>query len=256
MTDISLISSLQHSLVKHLVKLRTDHTYRYENQLLVLEGIKPLKEVKTWVKKIFYTQDYYSVCEEFNCEKWEISDAILKKVSGMKNPEGLIAEVKMPVLASLTDQDTRVVVFDKINDPGNMGTLLRTALAFNWTTVFFMPDCCDPFNEKVLRAARGAHFKIKLCKGKGADIKSWIEHNQVQALAADIQGDSPEKFKHCTYSLIALGNEAQGVSEELKNLCKRVSLPMKGEMESLNVAVAGGILLYLLSDCSSHGNAL
>ncbi len=248
-----LLTSSQNMLVKRLVKLRTDRAYRIQEQTFVLEGVKPILEVKDHIIKLFYTERYVDFLEDYQGEAWEVTPEILQKMSGMKNPEGLIAEVKMPEMNASEIKGTNVLVFDRISDPGNMGTLLRTALFFGWNSVFFLPGCCDPFNEKTIRAARGAHFKIQLVQGTIKNLQEWIVKNNAQSLAADIEGINPEKVKASDYRVLVLGNEAQGISKEIENLSIKVSLPMSGDMESLNVGVAGGILLYLLS---SHQRSL
>jgi RNA methyltransferase, TrmH family len=241
-----LISSVQHSLVKHLVKLRKEPSYRQEKRAVVLEGIKPIKEVLHFVQKLFYTAEYTSIASSLMVnEKWEISQPVLEKISVMKHPEGIVAEVLMPEYGQL-NQQRKILALDGLNDPGNLGTILRTALAFGWDAIFFLPNCCDPFNEKVLRAARGAQFKLDLIKGTEEQLLAWAEKEKVTALLADIQGKRPEEIPPANRRLLIMGNEAHGASKALKERSLSVSIPMPGEMESLNVAIASGILLYLL----------
>lgn len=239
------ITSLQHPIVKHLVKLREDSQYRLEQRSLVLEGSKPIQEVQKHVKRIFYTaseQPIYSSA----AEEWVVTEGILKKISGLNSPEGIVAEVEMPLNANL-DDCSFLVVLDCISDPGNMGTLLRTALAFGWEGVFILDGSCDHYNEKVLRAARGAHFKLPIRKGSVDDLQQLIKKQQYQVLIADLKGENPEAIPSTSKRILVLGNEAHGPLLELRRLGQLVSLPMKGEMESLNVAVAGGVLMYLLN---------
>lgn len=240
------ITSLQHPLVKHLVKLRGEAAYRYEHKSLVLDGLKPIQEVKRHVQKLLFTPNLASLAATFPGEKWEVSEAILHKISGMVSPEGIVAEVSIPPFISI-ENSSQVLALDGISDPGNLGTLLRTALALGWDTVYFLPGCCDPFNEKALRAARGAHFKLSLTRGSAEELKEWVNNHQIQSLFADIQGEPPEKIIPAKQRLLVLGNEAHGTSKAIRQFCQPVTLPMPGDMESLNVAVAGGILLYVLS---------
>lgn len=240
------ITSQHHPFVKHLVKLRTDGAYRHEQALLVLEGLKPIQEVSPFIAQLLYTPAYASYASSLPGEKWEITDALLHKISGMPSPEGIIAEVRMPPYV-LLDKQRHVLALDGISDPGNLGTLLRTALALGWDAVYFLPGSCDPFNEKALRAARGAHFKLSLARGTAQMLCEWAEARKVQTLVADIEGSPPNMIPAASHRLLVLGNEAHGASEEIRRFCQTVAIPMLGEMESLNVAVAGGILLYLMS---------
>ena len=241
------LTSLQHPLVKYLVKLRTESAYRYEHQSLVLEGIKPIREVASHIRKLFYTPNYASYISSFSGEKWEVTESILQKMSGMVSPEGVIAEVSMPPFVSL-DKSYQVLALDGISDPGNVGTLLRTALALGWDTIYFLPGSCDPFNEKALRAARGAHFKLALARGTAESLQQWVHACHISSVVADIHGMAPSQIPTAKRHVLVLGNEAHGASAAIRQFCQPVTIPMPGEMESLNVAVAGGILLYLLSN--------
>jgi len=240
------ISSLHHPFVKHLVKLRSDAAYRNEQKLLVLEGLKPIQEVSSLLTHLLYTPSYAAYASSLPGEKWEITEAILQKISGMQAPEGIIAEIRMPIYVSL-DKQSRVLALDGISDPGNLGTLLRTALALGWEAVYFLPGSCDPYNEKALRAARGAHFKLALARGTAQELCAWAEELKIQALVADIAGEHPNRIPEASQRLLVLGNESHGASDAIRHFCRPVAIPMPGEMESLNVAVAGGILLYLFS---------
>jgi RNA methyltransferase, TrmH family len=246
MNEERSITSLHHPLVKHMVKLRTDSTYRKEQKLLVFEGVKPIAELSPFFTQLFYTPSYAAQASSLPGKKWQITDAILKKIAGTSSPEGMIAEIPMPPYV-LLDKQRLVLALDGIGDPGNLGTLLRTALAFGWETVYFLPGCCDPFNDKALRSARGAHFKLTLAYGTGEELKQWAEKRKAKTLIADLGGKPPEKIAETSPRLLVLGNEAHGASGAIRAFCEPVTIPMPGEMESLNVAVAGGILLYLLS---------
>lgn len=248
---MSIITSLQHPLVKHLVKLRTENGYRNEHHTLILEGMKPIQEVTSRIEKLFYTPPFAEVASALPGEKWEVTDAIIQKASGMVSPEGIIAEVKMPDFQSL-DKQNRVLALDGISDPGNMGTLLRTALALGWEAVYLLPGCCDPFNEKALRAGRGAHFKLTLAAGGPKELERWVKKEEIPSYVADIRGDAPEQIPDDRRRLLVMGNEARGPSAAVRQFCSPLTIPMPGEMESLNVAVAGGILLYFLRESDSR----
>lgn len=245
MTDPHFITSLQHPFVKHLVKLRQESRYRYEQKALILEGSKPIQEVLPFVKKLIYTSAYAPYLEFHAPEEWHVTESIMKKVSGNSTPEGVIAEVQMPPFASLK-QARSILALDGISDPGNLGTLMRTALALGWDGLYLLPTSCDPYNEKVLRSARGAHFKIPLRRGNINELRQLAQQGNFQTLVADIKGETPEKMRSGSRKILVLGNEAHGPSPDLLEFGSPITIPMPGEMESLNVAVAGGILLYLL----------
>ncbi len=240
------LTSLQHPLVKHLVKLRKESAYRYAERSLVFTGSKPILEVLPFVKKIIYSESC-STCLPTTAESWRVTEAVMHKISGLVSPEEVIAEVELPRSTPLKNC-SKLLVFDGISDPGNMGTLLRTALAFGWQGVFVLPNSCDLFNEKVLRAARGAHFKIPLYQGTVRELQTLIEKEDLLPFVADLQGTAPENVDMRKNIALIMGNEAHGPSQEIKEFCTPITLAMTDQMESLNVAVAGGILLYLLKN--------
>ena len=242
------ISSLQHPLVKHLVKLRFNRDYRHEEQAIVIEGIKLVNEVcSSHPTKMIVVTDEVLLPPGTPPEKALIvSEAVMKKLSGMVTPEGILAEVAMPVSDSLHGK-RKIVALDHIGDPGNLGTILRTALALGWEGCFILPNSSDPFNEKALRAARGATFRLPIATGHWSDLEALIAKNNLRPLVANLQGAEVASLPKAERILLVLSSEAHGVSEDALRVCQNVCIPMKGDMESLNVAVAGGILMYALT---------
>lgn len=244
---VKRIASVQHELVKHLVKLRQNHDYRIDHQRLVIDGIKPVKEVCGKIKaKTLIALDETLIPKGVKAEEVIlVNEDVMKKISGMQSPEGLVAEIGMPKPANLKGKN-RIVVLDGVSDPGNVGTLLRTALAMGWDGAFIIEESCDPFNEKAIRAARGATFRLPLAWGKWDHIEKLVKENKLEPLVADLGGVSLEDVKAKGGILLVLGNEAHGPSPKAKSLCKPVTIPMSGDMESLNVSIAGGIMMYVL----------
>lgn len=241
------ISSAQHEWVKHLVKLRQNHDYRYEHQSLVIEGLKPINEVCRCQrpKKLIATDETILPVGVEADEVAIVTESVMEKISGMRTPEGLVAEIPMPKPASLRNKG-HIIALEGIADPGNVGTLLRTALALGWDGAFILDESCDPFNEKALRAARGATFRLPLAWGKWDDLKLLIQENHLQPIVADLKGHRLQDLAVKNGVALLLGNEAHGASEQAKKLCQSVTIAMPGEMESLNVSVAGGIMMYAL----------
>ena len=241
------VTSGNHPLVKHLVKLRQNRDYRYEQQSLVIEGIKPVEELGRHVRfKLIVT--YNEAMIPIGAEADEIlivSDTVMKKVSGMQAPEGLVVEIPMPEPASLKGCKY-LLALDGVSDPGNVGALLRSALALGWQGVFVLNDSCDPFNDKALRAARGATFRLPVAWGSLEQLKALVESNQLTPLVADINGQELSERADNKGVLLVMGNEAHGPSAEIKEFCQAVTIAMPGSMESLNVSVAGRIMMYAL----------
>lgn len=242
------IQSLQHPLVKHLVKVRQNSDYRLDHQSVLIEGAKIIKELgkKAHFKVLMVTDETWIPKGIKAAEIVVVPETILEKVSGVKSPEGIIAEIAMPEPSNLKGLK-KILALDGVNDPGNLGTLLRTALALGWEGVFILEESCDPFNEKALRAARGATFHLPLARGSWHDLKKIVSANKLQPYVADIGGENCQKMDVPVAPLLVLGNEARGTSEAAAQFCKKVSIPMAGKMESLNVAIAGSILMYAWS---------
>ncbi|MFQ5729137.1 MAG: TrmH family RNA methyltransferase [Waddliaceae bacterium] len=239
------ISSLQHPLVKHLVKLRKNRSYRYKNNTVVVEGKKLVSEVcqKQKARNILAIEESLIPKKVKTEESYLVSYDILKKISGVQNPEGILAEVLMPPEGSL-EGFRYVVAFDGVGDPGNLGTLLRTALALGWEGAFILNNSCDPYNDKAVRSAKGATFRLPIRQGLWKEVKALIKNNGLQPVAADLKGKNFDELPSRGGVLLVLGSESRGLSEEARDFCEKITIPMSGKMESLNVSVAGGILMY------------
>ena len=267
------ITSLQHPIVKHLVKLRTSSAYRKEQRSVLVAGNNGVRELAEMglVKTLFSSDSVDALPiapalrEPFDPAQdkpqdgaqgrhYKVTPEIMKKISGVVSPGSLAAECILPDSVDLS-QKQLVLVLDGVSDPGNLGTLLRTALSFGWDGAFILPSSCDPYNEKALRAAKGATFRLPLQFGTVDDLKKMRSYH---VYVADPKGEATSSFESPSTRLrtslrtafqkpmlLVLGNEAHGVSIEVRALGEPVAIPMKGDMESLNVAVAGGVLLYL-----------
>jgi len=228
------IASTQNPLIKHVVKLQKDRSYRYEKRQVVIEGRKMVEEVSPLLH-VFSTEAVSGATL--------VAPEVMTKISSVKSPEGVVAIAEMPPFSLLTHLN-KILVLEGIQDPGNLGTLLRTALAFEWKGAYLLGDCCDPYNDKALRSAKGATFCLTLHSGDQTHLKQLANSHQI--LVADLEGTSPENVKIQDRRLLILGSESHGISPETASLGQRVTLPISQEMESLNVAVAGGILMYSL----------
>lgn len=243
------ISSLQHPLVKHLVKLRQNSDYRYDHHAILIEGIKMISEASSLSPfKTILTSTPELIPKQAKAEEILLaSPAIIQKISGLQSPEGILAEVTMPKPSSLKEKKY-ILALDQVNDPGNLGTILRTALALGWGGVFFLEESCDPYNEKALRASRGAVFRLPMARGKWQDLQKIVQENKLKAYVADTEGLPFNQISSSEGILLVLGNEAHGPSQKTLSTCTPITIPMPGKMESLNVSVAAGILLYTLKN--------
>lgn len=247
----SKITSLQHPLVKHLVKLREDRKYRYLIRSVVLCGLNLIRDLsKQFQFHSIFLQDEFDPGFEFKTENlYRVPFEIIKKGSGLKNPEPIIAEIKMPDLSDLSSANF-LLILDGISDPGNLGTLLRTACGLGWNGVFITPRSTDPFNDKAIRAAKGATFTLPWKAGSYQELATLLKRKNMKLYSADPHGKDLSDCQCFTPFALALGNEAHGLAFELREQAEIIAVPMKNAMESLNVASAGAILMYQLKEFS------
>ncbi len=239
------ISSLQHPIVKHFIKLRKDSSYRDEHGSVYIVGSKLISELAPLgqCKSIICGQDAI-LPPSISCKQiFFAPQEVLQKISGRETKSLMVAELQKPKFASLSEKKF-VLVLDRVSDPGNLGTLLRSALAFGWEGVYISEESCDPFNEKAVQAAKGATFKIPLMVGP---IEKFMDSKR-KFYVADAKGPSFEGLPFEGPIALILGNEASGPSIIAKMHSHPISIPMSRSVESLNVAAAGAILLYMLKD--------
>lgn len=176
-------------------------------------------------------------------------------ISREGSPEGFMIEIDQPQIYSdddLISLNERILVLYKISDPGNLGTLVRTARAFNWNRVILLDNCVDPFHPECIRSSMGAVLKTKLHSISVSKFHEFIiKKNNIQCYIADSQlsgtSYSKEVLNDSTIALI-LGSEANGLKEfpqAIYEKCQKLSLKMENDTESLNVAVCGGILMNM-----------
>ena len=171
------------------------------------------------------------------------SPEILQKITGLSSFEGIAALLPLPPFQSV-EKTKNLLVLDGITDPGNLGTLLRSALAFGWDGVYLTENTCDPFNDKALRAAKGSTFFLPMEEGSFEDFAK--NSSSLNVWLADMDGTSLEQVKKSSSLALILSAEGSGVRKKSKELFQKVKIPITPSVESLNVASAGAILLYAL----------
>jgi TrmH family RNA methyltransferase len=235
------ITSLQHPLVKKWVSLRSDKRYREENQRLLIVGKNQIEELASEIE--IHSLITLAPSELAAKEHFIVDEPILKKITGLHAPDGFAAEVSVPKPIDLSHKKY-LLVLDKIADPGNLGTLLRTAYALKWDGVIVTPNTVDLFNDKALRAGKGAIFRLPYAKLDQIEILSLIQERKFHSYTADTKGDPVGKCEFKEPLLLILSSEAKGPS--IWPNMKKITIPMQKKAESLNVAASGAILLYLM----------
>jgi TrmH family RNA methyltransferase len=177
-----------------------------------------------------------------NINLFEVKNAELDKISTLQTPQGFLALIHIPKnkeLALTTLKNQFTLVLDGIQDPGNMGTIIRTADWFGFKNIICSADCVEVFNPKTVQATMGSLARINIYE---ADLPAFLEKNTIPVFGALLDGESIYKTQWGTEGLVILGNEGKGISAEvIKKINKPVTIPRIGEAESLNVAVSAAI---------------
>ena len=250
----SMISKTEIKMLRSLEKKKGRELYK----LILVEGkrlIKQLIESEVVFNKIWATEDFIYKNRDLiklinsTIEINSISKQDLKKITSTHNPSGIIGVLKPPK-GDFKKMNNRIIMLDNIADPGNLGTILRTANWFGMNNILLSDECVDLHNPKVVRSAMGAHFKMNIISDKVDQCIQKLQSNNFQIIAADLNTNhSIENFKlHTNKWVLVMGSEAHGLSESVSKLVKhKIKIPQIGQIESLNVSVACGIFLYHIS---------
>ncbi|NCT09901.1 MAG: RNA methyltransferase [Flavobacteriia bacterium] len=235
------------SISKNQLKIITSLSqkkYRIQHQLFIAEGVKVVHELlhsSFELESIFATEDF--VCDDFDDKLIRISETDLKKISFLKTPNKVVALFKIPVKKSI-QKNGLIVVLDGINDPGNLGTIIRLCDWFGISQLICSTDTVDCFNPKVVQASMGSLTRISI---DYLDLEPYLTQTKLPIFMADMKGENVYQKNLPKEAILLMGNEANGVSPAIKKYANQViSIPRFGEIqqtESLNVATATAILL-------------
>ena len=258
MADTIAINSISNKKLKHLNELMRKSRTRHEEGCFVAEGWHLLEEAPrerlraVYVSHSCFTQDS-TPFDELPCPCYVVDDALFDRVSDTKNPQGVISlvEIVRPNQQALLKGKTPLLlVLDQISDPGNMGTIIRTAEAAGADAVILSPGCADPYQPKVVRSAMGALYRVPIiATGKAENLTARLVRLQTDGVC--LYGTDPQDARsydepdYTAGTAFVIGNESRGVSKELLSRCdETVCIPMKGQVESLNAAIAASVLLF------------
>ena len=234
---IKKIDSKQNQKIKDLQKLSVPK-FSKEQRLFKIEGFHALEMARKSgsLLSVFTTKEI----KDLEVPQYLVSKEIMESISSAKTPQGVVCVCTY--LEEKPIKSHKVLMLDDVQDPGNLGTLLRTALAFGYNDVI-LKGGCSPYNEKVLQSTQGAIFNLNIVNYEGSLPKGY------EVIATEIKGSVDlSTIIKVNKHILVLGNEAHGVSKEILDIAnKRVRIDIKN-IESLNVAIAGAIAMYTLTN--------
>lgn len=254
--NIIEIESKESKKLKDLNKLKLKK-YRERQSEFMVENWKIIQDAASdgiifkelFVTKSFLEKNNLAIEKFFNENNIEnlfvIADKLGDNVSSLKTPQGVWAVYKMP--EKEIDFDQSSVYLNNINDPGNLGTILRSALAFGLENIILDEECVDVYNPKVIQAAKDAIFKLNIVFDKNKEAINALKQKNIKIYATDVTRGTALKdtFKSSENVCIILGNESHGVKNDLLEMADNlINIKTTSKIESLNVAISGSIIFY------------
>lgn len=250
-----MITSTSNEQVKNIIQLKEKAKVRRQKKLFVVEGIKMFREIpKDKLVSIFVSEKFEKENEELlsHTDYILLSDSVFKKISDTVTPQGILAVVKQneftveDIIERRDKERSCIVVLDRLQDPGNLGTIVRTGEGAGITGIVMSNDSVDLYNPKVIRSTMGSVFRVPVAVVPDLqDAIKKMKQNGIETYAAHLNGMEYQKGAFGKDIALLIGNEAKGLSDEVSVMAdKLIKIPMEGKVESLNAAVATAILMY------------
>ena len=242
------ITSRKNPLLQHVRKLLTSRSYREKNEEYAADGVKLLAEAVKWIpgelRTVLVTQDVVLDRLPDHVRVVEIPDDIMAQISPMEAPQGALFTCALPDRTELELAD-RSLILDGIQDPGNLGTILRTADALE-IPVILTPGCADAYNPKTVRATMGAVFRTKPQWGEPAQIVEQCREKKIPLYVTALSDRAVDlREADMTCAAMVIGSEGRGVGEFFMTQADReLIIPMNQRCESLNAAIAAAIVMW------------
>ncbi len=254
---MQVISSKDNELIKHIKKLK-EKKYRDVSKEFIIEGIKLIKEAieeNAKIKQVIIcdncqNSDIIPKDLMYEIAKYEciyVTENIFKTISDVNTPQGILAIIERNIEEEKIDYTQDIIVaLDDIQDPGNLGTILRTVDSIGLNQIIVSKGTADSYNPKVVRSTMGAIFRVKIieCEDLEKTLKE-VKKHKFELVITSLQTDNSIYDVNYNKKVIVIGNEANGVEKKIQTIADvKVKIPMMGKTESLNVSVATGIVLY------------
>jgi TrmH family RNA methyltransferase len=252
---LDVIESRDNSLIKEVKKLK-EKKHRIEKEQFLIEGFRFVEEAlksSFEVPYIFLSEEAQNRYEDFKLHEklqsgtkiYLVKDSILKQLSSTETPQGIAAVVKNKAV-DLQNKQGFYILVDKLQDPGNMGTIIRSAHASGAIGIIMTKGTVDPYNEKTLRSTMGSIFNIEIIEDFDLSKTKGLKNSGFKLIVSSLE-DSQDFFTVDLSGkvIIAVGNEGSGISDEIYSLEDiRVKIPMPGGAESLNAGAAASIMMF------------
>lgn len=250
-----IITSSSNEQIKNIIQLREKARARKSQECFLVEGMKMVGEApEEEIVKIYISESFSKENDTYrNSPKVQVvSDSVFKKISDTVTPQGIMAVVKQKkyqledLMKTVHDGKNCFVVLDRLQDPGNMGTIIRTGEGAGINGVIMSSSSVDVYNPKVIRSTMGSIFRVPFVVVDNLpEAIQRLKNQGITTYAAHLKGESYNKEAFPEKSAILIGNEANGLSGEVSACAdKLIKIPMKGKVESLNAAIATSILMY------------
>ncbi len=245
-----IIESKANPIIKRALKALAQPT---EAGLILIEGHKLLSEaISSGANPVMvFVEHPDSLQRQSELEPvcFQVSRGLLREISSVQNPAEILAFITPPPppdLEKAIENAAKVLVLDRLQDPGNIGTIMRTSEAMGIDLLIMLKGCCSIFNHKIARAAMGSNFRLPVCHDANlAVVTKLFQKYHTVTICADMEGRPVSDFRFPARAALVLGQEGKGLDQKILNECNsRLAIPMQGRVESLNVATSAAICLY------------
>ena len=250
---MNIIESPTNETIKKYASLK-EKKYRAAFGQYLLEGARIVKDAlllpSNTVEAVFVREDKQELLKELDLSNvpddkvYVVSERAFKPLSDTETPQGIIAAARIPQNVNVA-MGNRGLLLDGISDSGNLGTLIRSAAGFCYKNIYLI-NCADPYAPKTVRSTMGGILRVNICEC-GHEIISGLKKQKVRLFAADMSGVDARDFKPAGKFVLCIGSEARGLSKEVRAAADATVALKQRDVESLNAAVAGSILMYLYS---------
>lgn len=236
-----MITSVKNETIKELMKLK-QKKYRDETGSFLIEGYHLVEEARKYqcIEKLITTSK-----NQYKENTIYVSQQVMEKLAFTKNPQPIMAVCKKNDDHRIISDGKRYLLLDRIQDPGNVGTILRSALAFDFDQIIMSNDCVDLYNDKVIRSTQGAIFKVNVCHMDLKEAITSLQKNNIEVYGTCLHNASSiDLYSIKEKMAFVMGNEGQGISQDILDICNHLLYIPIHSIDSLNVAIASSIIMY------------